>query len=409
MTATSGFWRSEMARVVGIGNPLWDVFAPATANPDAAAGFGAGSSSHVNGERMSRLLSDLREPVWVPGGGARTALGVLAALGADTYLVGAVGDDARGDAYRQTLTEDGIADCLGRGAAPTGVCLTLTGGGVDRGRARRAPSETGAERSTSRRGGTGAAAETRRVIVASGAAAELTSMAGLAPGGPDVVFVEGFIAPREGLAAEVAAYACEAGARLAVDLGHPSVAAQAAALVEVVTAESERTAPGPGVRELAVFGAEAEVSAAGGPERLLDIGTVGGRGTAGEPGGGPAGRSRSGGRGKSGPPPTSGRHPRPGTPVTLCVKRGPSGVSVLTADGTINCSASNPVQGVLDTTGAGDVFAGAFLAAWTEGLSAETSCRFGSQVAALSLGHYGARLGAADLRRLTELFPRAQQ
>lgn len=339
-----------MASFVGIGHPLWDVFAPAAANPAAAEAAAPGSTAHIDAARMSPILSGLHDAVWVPGGGARNTLAVLAALGHQTYLVGAVGADERGEAYRRALSRDGIGDCLAEAGDATGVCLTLTGSAPE--------GRRGAE-----------AGDPVRVIVAPGAAAGLAGISGLAPRGPDIVLLEGFLAARAGLAREAVAYAARAGARLVVDLGYPGVASRAAALARSARAEAggEVRGQAQGVRELFLFATEAEVRAAGGAAALL------------------------GGAGAS--------------PVTLCVKRGAAGASVIRRDGEITCPAAEPgAPAVLDTTGAGDVFAGAFLAAWTAGRGVGQCCRFATRAAALSLGRYGGRLGTEEARKLIELF-----
>jgi sugar/nucleoside kinase (ribokinase family) len=56
-----------------------------------------------------------------------------------------------------------------------------------------------------------------------------------------------------------------------------------------------------------------------------------------------------------------------------------------------------PVQAV-DTTGAGDCFAGAFVAALERGLSPEAAARFGNAVGALSVQQIGATAGVLDWR-----------
>ena len=121
-----------MARVVGVGNPLWDIFAPAETNASLAARFGQNTASHVDAAVMQELLAGLHDAAWVPGGGARNTLSLLAALGRDTYLTGSVGADVEGDRYRSVLSHDGIADCLTEDPnLPTGASLTLfsPGGG----------------------------------------------------------------------------------------------------------------------------------------------------------------------------------------------------------------------------------------------------------------------------------------
>ena len=65
-----------------------------------------------------------------------------------------------------------------------------------------------------------------------------------------------------------------------------------------------------------------------------------------------------------------------------------------------------PVKTV-DTTGAGDVFHGAFLTAWLEGRGIEESIRFASAVSALKCTRYGGRAGIPG-REAVEVFLAAQ-
>ena len=58
-----------------------------------------------------------------------------------------------------------------------------------------------------------------------------------------------------------------------------------------------------------------------------------------------------------------------------------------------------PVEKVVDTTGAGDLFAAGFLAGQAKGLSLEQSLKLGSIAAAEVISHYGAR-PEADLKAL---------
>jgi sugar/nucleoside kinase (ribokinase family) len=56
-------------------------------------------------------------------------------------------------------------------------------------------------------------------------------------------------------------------------------------------------------------------------------------------------------------------------------------------------------SGVVDTTGAGDLFAAGFLVGYAQGRSLEDSLRIGSFSAAEVISHFGAR-PEADLREL---------
>ncbi len=86
------------------------------------------------------------------------------------------------------------------------------------------------------------------------------------------------------------------------------------------------------------------------------------------------------------------------TGVLAVLTRGAKGSVVVTASGTITVPAE-PVAAVVDTTGAGDLFAAGFLYGITNGLSPEDSARLGGVCAAEIISHVGARPWA-DLREL---------
>jgi sugar/nucleoside kinase (ribokinase family) len=62
---------------------------------------------------------------------------------------------------------------------------------------------------------------------------------------------------------------------------------------------------------------------------------------------------------------------------------------------------AEPVKGVIDTTGAGDLFAAGFLVGYTRGKSLEQSLKLGAIAAAEVIQHYGAR-PERDLKALAE-------
>jgi sugar/nucleoside kinase (ribokinase family) len=76
-------------------------------------------------------------------------------------------------------------------------------------------------------------------------------------------------------------------------------------------------------------------------------------------------------------------------PVVV-VTRGPQGVTVL-AEGARTDVVADPVDKVVDTTGAGDLFAAGYLRGVTTGADTEACARLGALAAAEVIGHLGAR------------------
>ena len=86
------------------------------------------------------------------------------------------------------------------------------------------------------------------------------------------------------------------------------------------------------------------------------------------------------------------------TGLLAVVTRGPLGATVLTARGPVDVPAA-PVDRVIDTTGAGDLFAAGFLFGLTHGMEPVASTRLGGLCAAEVISHTGAR-PEADLKAL---------
>jgi sugar/nucleoside kinase (ribokinase family) len=86
---------------------------------------------------------------------------------------------------------------------------------------------------------------------------------------------------------------------------------------------------------------------------------------------------------------------------TLVITRGPDG-AVAIENGELAEIAAAPVERVVDTTGAGDLFAAGFLAGRCRGRSLKECLEIGSIAAAEVISHFGAR-PEADLRELAGL------
>jgi sugar/nucleoside kinase (ribokinase family) len=83
---------------------------------------------------------------------------------------------------------------------------------------------------------------------------------------------------------------------------------------------------------------------------------------------------------------------------TLVVTRGEKGALATRGSERVDVPAE-PVAEVVDTTGAGDLFAAGFLFGYTGGKSLEQSLRLGAIAAAEVIQHYGAR-PERDLKEL---------
>ncbi len=83
---------------------------------------------------------------------------------------------------------------------------------------------------------------------------------------------------------------------------------------------------------------------------------------------------------------------------TLVVTRGAEGATAVQGNARADVNAE-PVEHVVDTTGAGDLFAAGFLAGQSEGRSLEDSLTMGAVCAAEVISHYGPR-PEADLKAL---------
>lgn len=84
----------------------------------------------------------------------------------------------------------------------------------------------------------------------------------------------------------------------------------------------------------------------------------------------------------------------------VAVTLGPAGTIVATADAHLRVPAE-PVANVVDTTGAGDLFAAGFLYGYLRGVPPQDAARLGGLAAAEVIGHFGAR-PLVPLRSLIE-------
>ena len=84
----------------------------------------------------------------------------------------------------------------------------------------------------------------------------------------------------------------------------------------------------------------------------------------------------------------------------LVVTRSEKG-AIAVRDGQTTAVAAEPVEHIIDTTGAGDLFASGFLSGYVEQRSMEDCLTMGAIAAAEVISHYGAR-PEADLKELVK-------
>lgn len=89
---------------------------------------------------------------------------------------------------------------------------------------------------------------------------------------------------------------------------------------------------------------------------------------------------------------------------TVCITRGPQGCVVLESGSRVEVPA--PATHAIDTNGAGDMFAGAFMYAATHGHSHAEAARLGNRCAAAVVAQHGARLNPAAMQSLKDAFER---
>lgn len=92
-------------------------------------------------------------------------------------------------------------------------------------------------------------------------------------------------------------------------------------------------------------------------------------------------------------------------PGIIIITRGIEGV-LLSIFNQVTPIPSIPVRGILDTTGAGDVFIGALICGHLEGMDWEAAARLGLAAAAIKIEHLGARSGQPSREQVDEVLAR---
>ena len=322
--------------VVAIGNALVDVLAPVKDADLEKLGLVKGTMALVDLPRSESIYSTLGPTTEASGGSAANTVAGVAALGGRAAFIGRVADDALGQSFTHDIRSIGVAfDPTPTPAVPGSA---VTGHCL-------VLVTDDAERTMATH--LGVASDFGPEDLAS-ARAQLTSAG--------VLYLEGYLWDQP---------AAKAGMREAMDIAHTHDAAVALTLSDPFCVQSHQA------EFLELLTGDLEMLFANEDEIMLLFGAADF---------------------------DTAVEAVAETGVLAVLTRGARGSVVVTPSGTIAVPAE-PVQAVVDTTGAGDLFAAGFLYGITNGLSPEDSARLGGVCAAEIISHVGARPWA-DLREL---------
>ncbi len=116
--------------ILGIGNILLDIFCFSEEETALSLGLHPGSSVHVCPERLDELLLAIKNPVYVSGGAAPNALKAASALGFSCGVIGCTGlDDRETDRWARIIDADlaayGVERTIEERNIATGRCLIV--------------------------------------------------------------------------------------------------------------------------------------------------------------------------------------------------------------------------------------------------------------------------------------------
>jgi sugar/nucleoside kinase (ribokinase family) len=309
--------------VVGIGNAIVDVIAPADESFLAAQGFAKGAMTLIDAARAESLYAAMGPAIESSGGSAGNTMAGIASLGGAGAYIGKVRDDLLGNVFRHDITAIGVrfdTPAATEGPATARCLILVTADGQ-------------------RTMGTylGACVELGPEDIE----AELIAGAG-------ITYLEGYLFdPPQAQAAfrRAAAIAHGAGRRVALSLSDPfCVGRHRAAFRELVEGDID-----------ILFANEAEICS------LYETDDFAAAAAAVR-----------------------------GHVAVAALTRSAAG-SVILAGSLSYTVAAKPVARVVDTTGAGDLYAAGVLFGLTRGLPLPTCGRIGSLCAAEIISHVGAR------------------
>jgi len=342
-----------------IGNALVDIFARGEDDIDRQLGLDE-PVQHISMEKMREILSVLPEFSVCSGGGAANVAKISGLLGVKTGFIGALGAapdgesetrksgiyDQFGSLFERELEEAGVSTNLIRKNSPTGICLILQ------------------------------MPDGRNIVAASPSAALELSQDDIDEKiirQADAVVLDGFMMDRQPLFRHILELADKYGTAVALDLSTTGLAHERA--VEIIT--YARAYP------LIIFMNEDEAAAlyAAVSRQPIEKKSVE----------------------KLWPQMTELFKDFTSNDIypVLAVKLGPRG-AVVFANGSIYRQETIPVI-PLETTGAGDTFCAAFLAAWIREKSFTECADFGNRAARLTLDVNGTHVDPKAVRNLAKL------
>jgi sugar/nucleoside kinase (ribokinase family) len=349
--------------ILGIGNALLDIFGFSDEDLALSLGLHPNRGTHVSPERLDELLLAVPNPIFVSGGTAANALKTSAALGLDCAFVGCIGTEDREDdrwarLFTADLSDARVEAILERRTIPTGRCLVIH--------------MPGSMKSIACSPGAAPKINPEQIT------AQLISKA-------RQVFVDGQILRNPDVFGTVDRLCRDAGVPLAVDVASTDIAREKSAVIGRLLAESGATVflnedearalasalEGTVPSDLSGLSPDARCDAIF--SRCVQAGSGAGADTK-------AGKA------------------------TIVVKLGERGVRCWSAEGKTEIAAE-AVDHPLDDTGAGDTFAGAFLAARLQGLGLAECLESANLAARASLFAPGTRLEADSFDALKKRFP----
>ena len=329
--------------VVCLGNALVDVLARTTDEELAVLELAKGSMALVDLGRASNIYSGMRNAIEVSGGSAANTAAGLAALGGRVGYIGKVAADELGEVFVHDMSVLGVE--LGAGiSAAAGARAGRAGSSVRLDDGDRTDSATGrslvlvtadGERTMATHLGVASS------LVPQDLDEDLVARA-------DIVYVEGYLWDAESAKQTV---------RRAISVAHAHEGLVALSASDPFCVERHRK------ELLDLLHGDVDLLFCNEEEALLLFGSSDLEHAVGS---------------------------IEETGLLGVVTRGPDGCVVVMADRTVEVPAE-PVELVLDTTGAGDLFAAGFLYGLTHGLDPVSSARLGGACAAEVISHLGAR------------------